>query len=91
MFNVGNVAGTGLGLDALLDVPARWGGVISSGIAIGVFLSRRAGIAMNRVVVILGFLMIAMDRIHRVFHGRRSPYIALEDDPAGRVDVCSRS
>jgi Mn2+/Fe2+ NRAMP family transporter len=60
VFNVGNVAGTGLGLDAMLDLPAAWGGLISSALAIGIFLSRRAGIAMDRVVVVLGFVMIAM-------------------------------
>jgi Mn2+/Fe2+ NRAMP family transporter len=60
VFNVGNVAGAGLGLDALLGLPPRWGGALSAAIAIGIFLSRRAGVAMDRVVVALGFLMIGM-------------------------------
>jgi Mn2+/Fe2+ NRAMP family transporter len=60
VFNVGNVAGCGLGLDALFGLPVRWGGAISAAIAIAVFLSRRAGVAMDRIVVLLGFLMIAM-------------------------------
>jgi len=60
VFNVGNVAGTGLGLDAMLGLPARWGGLLSALLAIGVFLSRRAGVAMDRIVVALGFVMIAM-------------------------------
>ena len=60
VFNVGNVAGCALGLDALLGVPTRWGAAASAAIAIGVFLSRRAGLAMDRLVVWLGFLMIAM-------------------------------
>lgn len=60
VFNVGNVAGTGLGLDAMLGLPARWGGLLSALLAIGVFLSRRAGLAMDRIVVALGFVMIAM-------------------------------
>jgi Mn2+/Fe2+ NRAMP family transporter len=60
VFNVGNVAGAGLGLDALLGLPPKWGGALSAAIAVGIFLSRRAGMAMDRVVVALGFVMIAM-------------------------------
>jgi Mn2+/Fe2+ NRAMP family transporter len=60
VFNVGNVAGAGLGLDALLGLEPRWGGALSALIAAGIFLSRRAGVAMDRVVVALGFVMIAM-------------------------------
>ena len=60
VFNVGNVAGAGLGLDALLGLDPRWGGALSALIAVGIFLSRRAGVAMDRVVVALGFVMIAM-------------------------------
>jgi Mn2+/Fe2+ NRAMP family transporter len=60
VFNVGNVAGAGLGLDALFGLEPRWGGALSALIAVGIFLSRRAGVAMDRVVVALGFVMIAM-------------------------------
>lgn len=60
VFNVGNVAGCGLGLDALLGVSPQWGGALSAVCAIGVFLSRRAGVAMDRIVVALGCVMIAM-------------------------------
>jgi Mn2+/Fe2+ NRAMP family transporter len=60
VFNVGNVAGSGLGLDALLGLPPKWGGAASATVAIGIFLSRRAGVAMDRIVVLLGLLMIGM-------------------------------
>lgn len=60
VFNVGNVAGCGLGLDALAGLDPRWGGACSAVLAIGVFVSRRAGIAMDRIVIVLGFVMIAM-------------------------------
>jgi Mn2+/Fe2+ NRAMP family transporter len=60
VFNVGNVAGSGLGLDALLGVSPKWGGAVSAAVAIGVFLSRRAGVAMDRIVILLGVLMIGM-------------------------------
>lgn len=60
VFNVGNVAGCGLGLDALAGLDPRWGGALSAVLAIGVFVSRRAGVAMDRIVIVLGFVMIAM-------------------------------
>lgn len=60
VFNVGNVAGAGLGLDAMLGMPPALGGALSALVAIGVFLSRRAGVAMDRIVVVLGALMIAL-------------------------------
>jgi Mn2+/Fe2+ NRAMP family transporter len=60
VFNVGNVSGTGLGTDAMFGLDPKVGGVISAAIAIAIFLSRRAGIAMDRVVVFLGVIMIAL-------------------------------
>lgn len=58
VFNVGNVAGSGLGLDALLGLDPKIGGTACALVAIGVFLSRRAGMALDRVVVGLGLVMI---------------------------------
>ncbi|MDF9717952.1 divalent metal cation transporter [Nocardioides sp. ChNu-153] len=58
VFNIGNVAGAGLGLDALLGLDPRWGGALSAVVAAGIFLSARAGVALDRVVVVLGMVMI---------------------------------
>ncbi len=60
VFNVGNVSGAGLGTDAMLGLDPRIGGVLSALIAIGIFLSKRAGLAMDRIVVALGLVMIAL-------------------------------
>ena len=60
VFNIGNVGGTGLGVNAMLGVDATIGGVISSVIAIAIFLSKKAGVALDRIVVVLGALMILM-------------------------------
>ncbi|MFR9803979.1 NRAMP family divalent metal transporter [Pseudonocardia sp. RS010] len=60
VFNIGNVGGTGLGLDAMLGLDAKIGGAISALIAIAIFLSKRAGVALDRIVVVLGVLMIGM-------------------------------
>jgi Mn2+/Fe2+ NRAMP family transporter len=60
VFNVGNVAGTGLGTDAMLGMDPTLGGALSAAVAIAIFLSRRAGVAMDRVVIVLGVLMIGL-------------------------------
>jgi Mn2+/Fe2+ NRAMP family transporter len=60
VFNVGNVSGAGLGTDAMLGLDPRIGGAISALIAIGIFLSKRAGVAVDRIVVVLGLLMISL-------------------------------
>ncbi len=60
VFNIGNIAGTSLGLEALFGLDVKVGGCISALIAIGVFLVRRAGVAMDRLVVGLGVLMLAL-------------------------------
>jgi len=49
------------------------GGALSAALAIAIFLSHRAGLAMDRIVVALGFLMIAMTGYVAVVSGPPSP------------------
>jgi Mn2+/Fe2+ NRAMP family transporter len=58
VFNIGNIAGSGLGTDAMFGLDPRIGGALSAAVAIAIFLSRKAGVALDRVVVALGVLMI---------------------------------
>jgi Mn2+/Fe2+ NRAMP family transporter len=58
VFNIGNVAGTGLGTNAMFGLDPRIGGAVSAALAIGIFLSRKAGVALDRVVILLGLVMI---------------------------------
>jgi Mn2+/Fe2+ NRAMP family transporter len=59
-FNIGNIAGTGLGLNALAGIDVKVGAAISAAIAIGLFLAREAGRAMDRFAQALGLVMIAL-------------------------------
>ncbi|HEY5491510.1 MAG TPA: NRAMP family divalent metal transporter [Gemmatimonadaceae bacterium] len=59
-FNVGNVAGAGLGLNVIFGLDVRAGAVLSAALAIGLFLFKEAGRAMDRFAVALGFVMIAL-------------------------------
>ncbi|MDH6237758.1 divalent metal cation transporter [Cryobacterium sp. CG_9.6] len=60
VFNVGNIAGTGLGLNVLFGIDARLGGILSAVVAIAIFLSKRAGLALDKIVVVLGAIMIIL-------------------------------
>ncbi|WP_342331582.1 NRAMP family divalent metal transporter [Pedobacter sp. FW305-3-2-15-E-R2A2] len=57
-FNIGNIAGAGLGLQALLGVSVTTGAVISAALAVAIFLIREAGKAMDRFAQVMGFIMI---------------------------------
>lgn len=59
-FNIGNIAGAGLGLNVLLGIPPTVGAAISAAIAVALFLSREAGRAMDRFAQWLGFVMVGL-------------------------------
>lgn len=59
-FNIGNVAGAGLGIEAMTGIPVATGAVISAVMAIGIFLFKEAGKAMDSFSKILGLIMIGL-------------------------------
>ncbi len=59
-FNIGNVAGAGLGLNALLGLDSGLGAALSAAIAIGLFLSKEAGRAMDRFAQLMGAVMVLL-------------------------------
>lgn len=59
-FNIGNIAGGGLGLNALLGIDANLGGIITVVLAICIFAYRKAGAVMDKVLVVLGIAMIVL-------------------------------
>ncbi len=59
-FNIGNIGGSGLGLNAMLGLDPKWGGALSALLAIGIFLSKRAGMAVDRFIIFAGILMIVL-------------------------------
>ncbi len=79
-FNIGNVAGAGLGFEVLFGLDVKVSAIISAVIAICIFLSKEAGKAMDNFAKILGFVMIILilymvfvakppvfDALHRTF------------------------
>ena len=59
-FNVGNIAGTGLGINVLFGIDVMWGAAISALIAIVIFLVKEFGNALDGFAKILGFVMIGL-------------------------------
>jgi Mn2+/Fe2+ NRAMP family transporter len=59
-FNIGNIAGTGLGLNALAGIDVKVGAAVSAAVATGLFLAREAGRLMDRFAQALGLVMIAL-------------------------------
>ncbi|WP_243298523.1 NRAMP family divalent metal transporter [Bacillus litorisediminis] len=59
-FNIGNIAGAGLGTNVLFGISAKMGALFSGIVAIGIFLVREAGKMMDRFAQVMGFVMIAL-------------------------------
>lgn len=59
-FNIGNIAGSGLGINAALDIPVEVGAILSAALAIVLFLFKEAGRAMDMFVKVLGLVMIVL-------------------------------
>lgn len=59
-FNIGNIAGAGLGLNVLTGCSVQTGAVISCMIAVIIFILKEAGKAMDNFAKLLGFVMIGL-------------------------------
>lgn len=59
-FNIGNIAGAGLGVNVLFGISAQTGAILSGILAIGIFVVKEAGKAMDKFAQILGFIMIGL-------------------------------
>lgn len=59
-FNIGNIAGAGLGLNVLLGVSVGQGAIMSAIVAIGIFIYKEAGKAMDLFAKVMGSLKILL-------------------------------
>lgn len=59
-FNIGNIAGAGLGTNVIFGISPEFGALLSGILAIGIFLVKEAGKLMDRFTQILGFVMIGL-------------------------------
>ncbi|MFN0213295.1 MAG: NRAMP family divalent metal transporter [Saprospiraceae bacterium] len=60
VFNIGNIAGCGLGLNVLFGTDIVTGALISAGLSVLLFLVKDAGTVMDRFAKTLGFVMIGL-------------------------------
>ncbi|HET9429643.1 MAG TPA: NRAMP family divalent metal transporter [Chitinophagaceae bacterium] len=70
VFNIGNIAGCGLGLNVLTGMDPQSGALISCLIALGIFWYKEAGRMVDNFTKILGLLMIVL-----------TVYIVIKSDP----------
>lgn len=59
-FNIGNIAGAGLGLQVLTGCNVQTGAIISCVIAVIIFIFKEAGKVIDHFAKLLGFVMIAL-------------------------------
>lgn len=57
-FNIGNVAGAGLGLNVMLGMDPMVGALLSAAFAVGVFAWKEAGAIMDKVAQVMGVVML---------------------------------
>lgn len=69
-FNIGNIAGAGLGLQVLTDMNLTLGVIISVAISLFIFWYKDAGSVMDLFAKVMGIIMIAL-----------TAYIAVSSDP----------
>lgn len=60
IFNIGNIAGCGLGFNVLFDLPVIYGSALSAIVAILIFSFKEAGKMMDLFVKILGVVMLGL-------------------------------
>lgn len=60
VFNIGNMAGCGLGLNVLTGVDVKTGAIISCVIALGIFWYKEAGKLIDNFAKILGLIMVVL-------------------------------
>jgi Mn2+ and Fe2+ transporters of the NRAMP family len=60
VFNIGNIAGCGLGLNVLTGIDPKYGAIISCLIALGIFWYKEAGKLIDHSAKWLGLVMIAL-------------------------------
>lgn len=59
-FNIGNIAGCGLAFNVLFGMSDKMGAIISCVVALAIFASKEAGVAMDTIAKALGGLMIIL-------------------------------
>lgn len=58
IFNTGNLAGTGLGLNAIFNIDTTWGAIISSIVVVLIFLRKNSLNILDIIIRVLAIIMI---------------------------------
>lgn len=88
-FNIGNIAGAGLGFNVLFGVTPEAGAAISAVIAIAIFLSKEAGKAMDRFSQIAGIVMIGLTLYVAIVSGPPVGEAVIKSFAPDTIDIMS--
>lgn len=88
-FNIGNLAGAGLGMNVMLGIDPVIGAVISCFLSIAMFMVKEATAAMDFVSKLLGFLMIGLT-LYVAYRSQPPLALALKETIApARIELTS--
>lgn len=98
VFNIGNVGGAALGLDAMMGIDQKVGIIIAAVLAIFIFLNKNASRIIDKLTTVLGALMIVLifivmikteppygQAINKTFMPDAFPYLAITTLVGGTV------
>ena len=60
VFNIGNIAGAGLGANSMLGTNTKISGLVTAALAIAIFLFKQLGAALDKILVFLGLMMMLL-------------------------------
>jgi len=86
-FNIGNIAGAGLGMNVLFGVTPRVGALISALIAVFVFLSKEMGRALDGFAKVLGLVMIVITVYIAVLTGPPVGLVVAKSVAPDKIDM----
>ncbi|KHF43026.1 NRAMP family divalent metal transporter [Saccharomonospora viridis] len=85
--NMGNVAGAGLGLNVLFGLDPRWGAVITTALALVIFINRYFIKIMDRTTVPLGLVMLGLTLFVAIVSSPPVDQAALQTVVPDQIDV----
>ncbi|WP_019545664.1 NRAMP family divalent metal transporter [Streptomyces sulphureus] len=85
--NMGNVAGAGLGLNVLFGLDSRWGAVITTVLALVIFVNRYFIKAMDATIIPLGVIMIGLTLVVAVVSAPPVNEAALQTVVPEQIDI----
>lgn len=60
VFNIGNIAGAGMGMNAMVGFDPKIGGILTAVFAVAIFVVKQLGAALDKILIALGVVMVLL-------------------------------